>query len=348
MYFKPEISTSQVKNSNYELPQAIKINANSIYPKLDFKQDQLVRLEINGKSREAKNSYQFKATDLQEGENTIKITKIQTIYLAKLVASKPTSFKLFVDRIAPELKLSEPTNKYVFLADYEIKVLVEPELKIELQQDDGSYKLLKQFTNQTGEQGLIIPTQPADNQYLLRAVDSFGNSSQPSTVKYYAFKRDGFEAINCESIVYPYNKTLWQYGFKNYPGKPCVKNGKETRITLQPRGASYPCSGPCDANPNYLSISIYAGNKTSALQNLLFSPVIISRQPLTTKAMLSGELIHHKTSSSLGAVEVKVFSFEKNEKTYLIAADYGGVSAVGNRAKLEDEFSILYEHFLVQ
>lgn len=238
---QPEISSGMVKNDLKTPEESLTVNAEGRYPTVVLGQDDKAQLRLETGKIIANGEYKFSEKDLKEGENSVYLRKIMDLGLVKLVSKDEKKFTIAVDRVAPDFKYTQPAVKYTLVNDYSIKVETEPGLTVEIADNEGKSKKLKTFpAADSALQNLTIPSQQAQNNVVLRVVDSAGNPSPEVKFDFYAFKREGFQIADCGGFIYPFSTKAWQYGFKNYPGKPCGKGAKDISSNLTPKDTLFP------------------------------------------------------------------------------------------------------------
>ncbi len=336
---KPEFKHEYFKTDKQTLVS--QINSQSIPPTLNFAKDH--EIQINGQTKAIWNNYIIRNTDLNEGENIIKFRRRSDQIVGSGIGEW-VEYKITVDRVAPELKLTQNIPSFIQLDSF-VNIQLESETEAKLFLNDIQSD---QFTtnNLTLQQTLV----DGKNTFTFTSKDNFGNTSNPVQISTDAFIRKNWEKLPCDQVTFAFDTNKLQVGYSGFSFLPDGFKGSKmekdaqifldilSQCTLRPESPNYPqrsvhintlgenlpCTA-CDAGlPFYIQFS---SSKGSILNDQ--KATIIENEPYTTKSGIPGKIITFRgyryglgdTSKIYPFVYLtQLFEFESNGKLYEISA----------------------------
>ncbi len=329
---KPEITTGSLQPESIIQEFAI-VNSSGNYPKITLQEEHQIfvgeKLVTKGKE------YTLSEGDLQEGKNKIAIRKIKDMVLFWQVSQEKSEIEIVVDRVAPELSVTEPAKKYYLLEDVILEIKGEPAAKVFL----GDAQL-GQLDNLETKKFSFKPNDGVTDLQVY-AMDTAGNKSKVSTFKIDAFQKPGWEIVTCGGVKFPIDRAAMQIGYSGIRAENgsvtkgpvfgytlsdlnrfvCEKNAAWVRIEIMPKNAIAPCVA-CDAGPS--SIFDFGSAKSDkydpkvGIVKQSAAEKVTKSEEFTTRSGFTGKLIASEMKNELegGTYKRNYFMFVINNRIY--------------------------------
>ncbi|MBC7472129.1 MAG: hypothetical protein H7196_02600 [candidate division SR1 bacterium] len=337
-----------LQSQNVSLPNII--NNKAPNPYISF--DKTHKISINGTQKAIWKSYQFKSSDFTEGQNIISIER-QSIFG---IHGFSKNYTVFVDRVAPELKL---------IANIPQEVINQNSIDIYLQQEIGTTIYYNDVKADFKDKKLSVNLKSGLNRSKLSVVDRYQNSSKVFDFSVNNLNQTKYKLSKCDKFSYTLDTTQQQIGYSGVEGKSEITNesdiyfgdinlakcdSSEIKVPIYPLGYKANCWN-CDKTDTYINIT--NTQKTvnrPTLENQLKYPNISKAEEYTGKSGIKGDLLK-KINLSEKTVDGKTVSILQVFLTYdfLIGEKQYQVSGSVNindpkMTNFEQDFMFVIDH----
>lgn len=324
----PEIKLSNIKvQSAIQTDEEVLISSNT--SDFDLKLDGTHRITLPSGKQLIADSYSYTQTDFSEGENTIKLEKYNNLIFAKLVSNEQIEIKVFVDRIAPTVETITPAKQFYLLEDANITVKSELGSIVKL-----GVTIVKTIENEP--ETLVIPTTDGDNEVNLTIEDGMGNKTPLEPIKFYAFKKEGYEKVQCRGTEI----SIISSSFSG--DRTCTGNYILLNVTKNVPEAERKCGDTCIwVSENIILVGdgiVSADEHYNRVVGPIGNPNVAEDKQITAKSGFTGRYLQVNYGTGETAVSWKYIFSNSNGEALMLMSNVGRNHSAEYIEKNKNEF----------